>query len=74
MKAPKYRKAYEVLEEAFALADAVIDARARAGLTQHELARRMGTTQPVVLRLEGGRVRPPCARWTGWRRLPDRAC
>ena len=58
MKEPKYRKAYEALEEEFVLAAAVIDARNRAGLTQQELARKMGTTQPVVARLESGRVRP----------------
>ena len=58
MKEPKYRKAYEALEEEFVLASAVIDARTRAGLTQQELARKMGTTQPVVARLESGRVRP----------------
>jgi transcriptional regulator with XRE-family HTH domain len=58
MKEPKYRKAYEALEEEFALASAVIDARNRAGLTQEGLARKMGTTQPVVARLESGRTRP----------------
>jgi transcriptional regulator with XRE-family HTH domain len=58
LKEPGYRKAYDALEEEFALAKAVIDARNRAGLTQIELARRMGTTQPVVARLEGGRTRP----------------
>jgi transcriptional regulator with XRE-family HTH domain len=58
MKEPKYRKAYEALEEEFTLASAVIDARNRAGLTQQELARKMGTTQPVVARLESGRTRP----------------
>ena len=58
MNEAKYRKAYDALEEEFALAKAVIDARNRAGLTQDELARRMGTTQPVVARLEGGRAHP----------------
>jgi len=58
MKEPKYRKAYEALEEEFALASAVMDVRTRAGLTQQELARKMGTTQPVVARLESGRTRP----------------
>jgi transcriptional regulator with XRE-family HTH domain len=53
-----YRKAYEALEGEFAFAEAVIDARNRVGLTQSELARKMGTTQPVVARLEGGRSRP----------------
>ncbi|MGH8585945.1 MAG: helix-turn-helix domain-containing protein [Gammaproteobacteria bacterium] len=36
----------------------MIEARSRAGLTQDELAKRMGTTQPVVARLESGRIRP----------------
>ncbi|MGH9470189.1 MAG: helix-turn-helix domain-containing protein [Terriglobia bacterium] len=58
MKEAEYRKAYDALEEEFALAKAVIDARNRAGLTQTELARKMGTTQPVVARIEGGRTRP----------------
>ncbi len=58
MKEPKYRKAYGALEGEFVLASAVIDVRNRAGLTQEELARKMGTTQPVVARLESGRSRP----------------
>jgi transcriptional regulator with XRE-family HTH domain len=58
MKEPKYRTAYDALEEEFVLASAVIDARNRAGLTQQELARKMGTTQPVIARLESGRGRP----------------
>jgi len=55
---PEYLAAYEALEEEFALAHALIEARAHAGLTQEEVARRMGTTQAVIARLEGGRVRP----------------
>jgi transcriptional regulator with XRE-family HTH domain len=58
MKEPKYRKAHDGLEDEFALAKAVIAARNRAGLTQAELAIKMGTTQPVVARMEGGRVQP----------------
>src|SRR5579862_6007556 len=58
IKEPKYRKAYEALEEEFVLASAVIEVRNRAGLTQEELACKMGTTQPVVARLESGRSRP----------------
>lgn len=46
MKEPKYRKAYEALEDEFAVAKAVTAARNHAGLTQMELARKMGTTQP----------------------------
>ena len=58
LKESKYRKAYEALEEEFVLASAVIDVRNCAGLTQEELARKMGTTQPIVARLESGRSRP----------------
>jgi ribosome-binding protein aMBF1 (putative translation factor) len=58
MKEPKYRKAHEALEQELVLASAVMDVRTRAGLTQAQLARKMGTTQPVVARLESGRTRP----------------
>jgi len=58
MRVSSYRKAYVALEEEFVLASAAMDARSRAGLTQEALARKMGTTQPVVARLEGGRARP----------------
>src|SRR6202030_20524 len=58
MEDPGYRKAYAALEEEFVLASAAIDVRNRAGLTQAALARKMGTTQPVVARLESGRGRP----------------
>ena len=58
VKQPKYRRAYDALEEKFVLASAVMDVRSRAGLTQTQLARKMGTTQPVVARLESGRARP----------------
>ena len=46
-KDPEYEKAYNALEEEFTLAAAMIDARARAGLTQ-QLAERMHTTQAVI--------------------------
>jgi ribosome-binding protein aMBF1 (putative translation factor) len=55
---PGYAREYEALEEEFALARALIEARANAGLTQEEVAQRMGTTQSVVARLEGGRSKP----------------
>jgi transcriptional regulator with XRE-family HTH domain len=53
-----YRTAYDALEDEFALAAALIEARSRAGLTQGELAERMHTTQSVVARLEGGHIMP----------------
>ena len=53
-----YLKAYNALEDEFALAAALIDARASAGLSQKDVARRMKTSQPTIARLEGGRSNP----------------
>ncbi|MBK5962582.1 transcriptional regulator [Thiocystis minor] len=58
MRDPEYQAAYDVLNKEFTLAAALIDARARAGLTQEELAQRMETTQSVIAQMEGGRVMP----------------
>jgi ribosome-binding protein aMBF1 (putative translation factor) len=55
---PAFRAEYDALEEEFALASAIVGARARAGLTQEQLARRMKTTQTVIARLESGRAKP----------------
>jgi transcriptional regulator with XRE-family HTH domain len=55
---PDYRAEYAALEQEFALAAALIEARARAGLTQEELAKRMSTTQAAIARLESGRFKP----------------
>lgn len=60
-KDPRYVAAYESLDEEFAIAGAIIAARAHAGLTQTELAKRMGTTQSVIARLEGGSSHPSTA-------------
>lgn len=54
----EYRKEYEALADEFSLAEALIKARIHAGLTQKELAQRMNTTQSVIARMEGGRVKP----------------
>ena len=58
MKDPAYRKEYAELDEEFALASSMIAARARAGLTQEQLAQRMNTTQSTIARLESGRTVP----------------
>ncbi len=57
-KDPEYAAAYDHLEEEFALASALIKARAEAAMTQKQVADAMGTTQAVVARLEGGKRLP----------------
>lgn len=52
------RVAYDALTDEFDLARELIAARVRAGLTQAEVAERMGTTQSVVARLESGAQMP----------------
>ena len=54
----EFRNEYVRLEDEFALAAQLIEARKRAHLTQEEVAKRMGTTQSVVARLESGHPLP----------------
>ena len=58
MEDPEYRVAYEALAPEFELAKELLAARARAGLSQAELAERMGTTQSAIARIESGRQKP----------------
>ena len=58
LKNDEFYTAYIELEDEFALAGQLIEARKKAHLTQDEVARKMGTTQSVVARLESGRPLP----------------
>ena len=49
------RAEFDKLEEEFAFLDEFLKARAAAGMSQAEIADRMGTTQSAVARLESGR-------------------
>lgn len=55
---PDIRAEYDAMAAEFSMARELIAARSRAGLTQGEVAARMGTTQSVVARLESGRRAP----------------
>ena len=52
------RGGYRRAKEAFEIAERVRQARKRRGLTQVELAARIGSTQPALARLEAGGVTP----------------
>jgi len=49
---PDVRREHEGLKEEFEILDEILKARSEAGLTQAELAARIGTTQSAVARLE----------------------
>ena len=53
-KDPAFKKEYDKLDEEFQLFDELVQARRQAGMTQAELAERMGTKTPAVARLEAG--------------------
>ncbi|HEX8949031.1 MAG TPA: helix-turn-helix transcriptional regulator, partial [Dissulfurispiraceae bacterium] len=54
MKDPAFKEAWEDLDPEFQVLKGMIKAREKSGLSQAELARRMGTRQSVISRLERG--------------------
>lgn len=51
---PAFREAYDQRRTVHEIAAAVRTIRERAGLTQRELARRIGVSQPMIARMESG--------------------
>jgi len=58
MTNPEFRQEYEKADAEFAIIEALVRARTQAKLSQAELAKRIGTTQSAIARLEGGGVSP----------------
>ena len=58
MEDPEFREEHARVDEEYALVEALVRARTAAKLTQADVARRLGTTQSAIARLEGGRVSP----------------
>ena len=58
---PEVKKAYDDLEPEFQLKALIIQKRIDEGITQKELARRMGTRQSAISRFESGTYNPSLA-------------
>jgi len=54
-----FTKAYDSLELEYQVAEQMLNARARAGLTQDAVAERMGTTKSAISRLESAGKHTP---------------
>jgi DNA-binding XRE family transcriptional regulator len=61
MEDPAYAEAYREADKEISVVEALIAARVQAKLSQQELARKIGTSQSAIARLEGGRVSPTLA-------------
>jgi DNA-binding XRE family transcriptional regulator len=55
LKNPAIKREYDALEEEFAIANELTGARAKAKLSQAQVAKRVGTSQSAVARIESGR-------------------
>jgi transcriptional regulator with XRE-family HTH domain len=55
---PEVKTAYDDLGDEFELISTLLTMREKSGLTQGELAKKMGTRAPNISRLESGRANP----------------
>lgn len=60
-KDPELKKAYDALGLEFSIIEQVIRKRLEQGLTQKELAQKIGTKQSAISRLEAGNSNPSVA-------------
>jgi len=58
MKNPEFRREYDKLEPEFALFKTLLQARARAKMSQVQVAEKLKTSQAAVARLESGKISP----------------
>ena len=54
LEKPEIRKEYEALKPKYDMVRILIKRRSKLGMSQTELARRIGTRQPAISRLEKG--------------------
>jgi DNA-binding XRE family transcriptional regulator len=54
LKNKSFKKEFDLLDEEFALAKEIINLRKKNNITQKELAKRIGSSQPAIARIESG--------------------
>ena len=58
LKNPAFKAEYDKLQPEFEVIKAILDARVKKGVTQKDLAQKIGTKQSVLSRLESGKANP----------------
>lgn len=58
LKDPTFKAEYDKLEPEFAIIEALLEARVKKHMTQDQLAKRIGTKQSAIARLESGNANP----------------
>lgn len=58
LRDPKFKAEFDKLQPEFAMIQAMIDVRRKKDLSQKELAKKLGTTQSAISRLEKGNISP----------------
>jgi len=61
LKDPEFKKEYDALEVEYSIIAQVIQKRLDRGLSQKQLAEKIGTKQSAISRLEGGNISPSIA-------------
>lgn len=61
LKDPEFKKEYDALELEYSIIEQVIRKRLEKGLTQQQLAEKIGTKQSAIARLESGSTNPSVA-------------
>ena len=61
LKDPEFKKAYDALEIEYSIIEQMINKRLEKGMSQKQLADKIGTRQSAIARLESGNTNPTIA-------------